>query len=91
MKQSLLVVAVLVALATAAPVPSGMLSVQRRDGTTEFDPDYGFKRDGTTEFDPDYGFRKRDGTAEFDPDYGFKRDGTTEFDPDYAFKRDETV
>ena len=40
----------------------------RRDGTTEFDPDFGFKgkRDGTTEFDPDFGFKgKRDGTTEF--------------------------
>jgi hypothetical protein len=44
----------------------------RRDGTTEFDPDFGFKRDGTTEFDPDFGFKgKRDGSTEFDPDFGF--------------------
>lgn len=50
--------------------------VERRDGDTEFDPDYGFKakRDGNTEFDPDYGFKhKRDGDTEFDPDYGFKK------------------
>lgn len=31
------------------------------------------KRDGDTEFDPDFGFkRKRDGDTEFDPDFGFK-------------------
>lgn len=30
-------------------------------------------RDGTTEFDPDFGLKtKRDGTTEFDPDYGLK-------------------
>ncbi|KAI0910065.1 hypothetical protein F4824DRAFT_499057 [Ustulina deusta] len=30
--------------------------VERRDGTTEFDPDFALKhkRDGTTEFDPDF-------------------------------------
>lgn len=70
------------------------VEVDRRDGTTEFDPDLAFrkeKRDGTTEFDPDLAFKKnrRDGTTEFDPDLAFKRskkrDGTTEFDPDLAF------
>lgn len=31
------------------------------------------KRDGDTEFDPDFGFKeKRDGDTEFDPDFGFK-------------------
>ncbi|KAI0186503.1 hypothetical protein EV127DRAFT_484166 [Xylaria flabelliformis] len=47
-------------------------SVGRRDGTTEFDPDFALKtkRDGTTEFDPDFALKiKRDGTTEFDPDF----------------------
>ncbi|KAL1849737.1 hypothetical protein Plec18170_007258 [Paecilomyces lecythidis] len=71
MKQAILFTFLLAALATAAPMAS---AAERRDGTTEFDPDFGFKkRDGTTEFDPDFGFKKRDGTTEFDPDFGFKR------------------
>jgi len=34
------------------------MAIERRDGTTEFDPDFAFKtkRDGTTEFDPDFAF-----------------------------------
>ncbi|GAD97502.1 hypothetical protein PVAR5_6178 [Paecilomyces variotii No. 5] len=71
MKQAIVFTFLLAALATAAPMAS---AAERRDGTTEFDMDFGFKkRDGTTEFDPDYVFKKRDGATEFDPDFGFKR------------------
>ncbi|KAK4643853.1 hypothetical protein QC761_404500 [Podospora bellae-mahoneyi] len=101
MKSSNLLAALLISVAAASPmVPrravmlTPPVEVDRRDGTTEFDPDLAFrkeKRDGTTEFDPDLAFKKnrRDGTTEFDPDLAFKRskkrDGTTEFDPDLAF------
>ncbi|KAI1810986.1 hypothetical protein GGS20DRAFT_565177 [Poronia punctata] len=65
----------LYAVATIA-LPSGLgrpkpgRAVQRRDGTTEFDPDFALKlkRDGTTEFDPDFALKlKRDGTYRVRP------------------------
>ncbi|KAK8855106.1 hypothetical protein PGQ11_011018 [Apiospora arundinis] len=39
--------------------PGAGANVLRRDGETEFDPDFFFKakRDGDTEFDPDYFFK----------------------------------
>ncbi|KAK4201224.1 hypothetical protein QBC40DRAFT_253395 [Triangularia verruculosa] len=83
MRSSTVIVSLLVALTTASPIAPRQpvsvippLDIHRRDGATEFDPDFAFRKD------------KRDGTTEFDPDFAFKkdkRDGTTEFDLDFAF------
>ncbi|KAI0543948.1 hypothetical protein F4679DRAFT_566711 [Xylaria curta] len=62
--QTLGLLAVFVTVSLAAPMTSSTSmshDVFKRDGTTEFDPDFGFKskRDGTTEFDPDFGFKSK--------------------------------
>ncbi|RYP26648.1 hypothetical protein DL768_011618 [Monosporascus sp. mg162] len=66
MKQGILAIlfagfAMAVALVPQQPGSLGI--VGRRDGTTEFDPDFALraKRDGSTEFDPDFALKsKRD-------------------------------
>lgn len=75
-------------------------SVERRDGSTEFDADLAFFKERSASSLP---IEKRDGSTEFDADLAFfkersdsslsvkKRDGTTEFDADLGFFKERAI
>ncbi|KAI1204067.1 uncharacterized protein F4807DRAFT_449054 [Annulohypoxylon truncatum] len=58
---AILFAAIAVGTPISSPQPRSLSTIENRDGTTQFDPDFGLKakaqRDGTTQFDPDFGLK----------------------------------